>query len=284
MPDPKPNTGEPTGNPNPASGPAPANEPNPAAPGSVQTPPEGVKPQEPANPAQPVPLDRQKQGQQPTPGAPTGGNVPLSALQEEREKRQALQQELENVKQYVQQIAGQPNAGTTYPQGAQAPVQAPADNQRAQIDKLWETDPRQAVRAEIDSSLSYYDTVNAHIEAQANQLASKYPDFNNYRTTAMNYIRTLPYEQRGQQGVVELAYMVARGQNVDTILQTREQELMEKFKTGQLAGALNQPAGAGAAPATPMGQVTVTPEQQAAAEAMGISVDDYIANMKGAAA
>jgi hypothetical protein len=203
-------------------------------------------------------------------------------LQEEREKRQSLQAELDQVKQYVQQT----NAGTTYgtPQGAPQPAQAPIDQARAQIDKLWESDPRQAVRAEINQSLTYYDTVNANLEGQATYLSQKYPDFNNYRTTAMNYIRTLPYEQRAQDGIVELAYMVARGQNVDSILQTKEQELMEKFKTGQLAGSLHQPAGATGAPMTPTAGVTLTPDQTAAANAMGLSPEDYIANMSNTGA
>jgi tellurite resistance protein len=179
----------------------------------------------------------------------------------------------------------QPNAGQVY-NAPQEPSQAPQqtiDAQREQINKLWETDPREAVRAEIDQSLLYYDTVNATLESQANHLASKYPDFNTYRTTAMNYIRTLPYSQRAQQGIVELAYMVARGQNVDTILQTRERELMEKFKTGQLAGGLHTPAGAGGHPTTPTADVTLSPEQKQAAAAMGLSEQDYIAHMSGAA-
>jgi tellurite resistance protein len=206
--------------------------------------------------------------------------VPLKALQEEREKRQQLQQELEQVKQLVQGTQ-QPNAGQVYgtPQASPQAPQATNDVQAKELERLWETDPRQAVRAEIDQSLSYYDTVNAQIESQANFLQTKYPDFNSYRTTAMNYIRTLPYNQRAQNGIVELAYMVARGQNVDTILQTKEQELMEKFKTGQLAGSLHQPAGAGSAPMTPTGEVTLTPEQQTAAQAMGLSDQDYAAHM-----
>jgi hypothetical protein len=75
--------------------------------------------------------------------------------------------------------------------------------------------------------------------------------------------------------------MVARGQNVDTILQTREQELMEKFKSGQLAGSLQHPAGAGGQPFTPSGDVQLTSEQQQAARAMGLSDEEYSANMKG---
>jgi tellurite resistance protein len=271
-----PNTGN-AGNPNPDSGAAPANEPNPAVPGQAQTPPAGVNPQE---PNAGVPLDRQ--GQPPAPGASGDDKtVPLAALQEEREKRQALQSELEQVRQQVSQIQ-QTNGGTTYgaPQAAPQAPQSTYEQQRAQIDELWEKDPREAVKAEINQSLSYYDTVNAQIEAQANQLAGKYNDFNHYRTTAMNYIRTLPYDQRAQNGIVELAYMVARGQNVDTLLQTREQELMDKFKTGQLAGSLHQPAGAGSLPVTSTGEVSLTPDQINAANAMGLSHADYASQIK----
>ena len=271
----QPKPGDATGIPNPAPGQAPGQTPPvPAVPGNAQTPPAGVIPPAPA-----VPLDRQT----PTPGVPGDQTVPLRALQDEREKRQSLQTQVDQLTQQVQSI-GQPNAGTTYVanQQPQAAPQSTIDQQRAQIDQLWQTDPRQAVKAEISSSLSYYDNVNANIEAQANHLSQTHPDFNTYRQTAMNYIRTLPYEQRGQNGIVELAYMVARGQNVDSILQTRETELMEKFKTGQLAGALHQPAGASGVPLTPAAGTTLTQDQIVAANAMGMTEADYIANMSGA--
>lgn len=304
--------GEPTGTPTPGQAlqpgqQAPANQPGtPApvagtpAPGTVQTPPAGVTPSgtpgtpapgtpaagtpapgtpAPGTPSAAVPLDRRPAGT-PPPGAPTGDQtVPLKALQEEREKRQGLQVEVDRLTQVVQGI--QNNGGTTYgaPQGAPQVAQQPNPDPRAHIDKLWETDPKQAVQAEISNSLTYYDSVNANIESQANFLGQKYPDFGNYRTTAMNYIRTLPYDQRAQEGIVELAYMVARGQNVDSILQTKEQELMEKFKTGQLAGALNQPAGASGQPFTPAAGTELTSDQKVAAQAMGMSEEDYIANI-----
>lgn len=268
-----PNTGN-SGNPNPASGAAPANQPNPAAPGQAQPQPGGG--QQPASAPQ--------GGQPPAPGASGDEKtVPLAALQEERDRRQALQAELDQVRQYVQGMQQQqPNGGTAYnaPQSPQNASYGTNNAQREQIERLWETDPREAVRAEISNSLATYDTINAQVEAQANQLASRYPDFNNYRQTAMNYIRTLPYSQRAQNGIVELAYMVARGQNVDTLLQSREQELMEKFKTGQMAGGLHTPAGAGGTPRMPQGDITLSPEQQAAAAAMGMSPQEYAANMK----
>jgi tellurite resistance protein len=219
----------------------------------------------------------------PTPGAQPGDQtVPLKALQDEREKRQALQTELEQLRQVQQQPGQQPHGGTMYnaPQAAPQAPQSTFEQQRAQIDALWDKDPKSAVQAEISSSLNYYDTVNAHLESQANFLGQKYADFPTYRQTAMNYIRTLPYDQRAQEGIVELAYMVARGQNVDTILQTKEQELMEKFKTGQLAGSLHQPAGAGAMPVTPTGEVTLNAQQIAVADAMGLSHADYASQIK----
>lgn len=270
--------GDTPGIPNPVPGQAPANTPvNPAVPGQAQTPPAGVTPQAPSTP---VPLDRK--GTPPTPGGQPGEQtVPLKALQDEREKRQALQSELDKVQQYVQQQQLS-NSQTSYgmPQSAPQAPQSTNEQEQARLDQLWQTDPRQAVKAEINQSLSYYDTVNANLEGQATYLSTKYPDFNAYRSTAMNYIRSLPYDQRAQEGIVELAYMVARGQNVDTILQTKEQELMEKFKSGQLAGSLHQPAGAGAVPITPTGEVTLTPDQINAANAMGLSHADYASQIK----
>jgi hypothetical protein len=226
-------------------------------------------------------------GKQPDsqPTGDTGGQqqtVPLRALQEEREKRQALQTRVEQLTQYVQQIAHNPGA-TTYGNAPQSPSQAHSGTNagsQVDIDKLWESDPRKAVQATIQQSLSTYDSINASLESQASYLSNKYPDFNEYRQTAMNYLRTLPYDQRAQDGIVELAYMVARGQNVDNLIKTREQQLMEKFQRGELAGSMTgTPAGAAGMTMVPGDQPQLTADQKVAAEAMGISEADYIASM-----
>ncbi len=257
----QPNTGN-TGNPNPADqNPNPpagtGNQPAPSAPGTQNagvTPPTGDKG-----------------------GAP---QVPLAALQEEREKRQALQDEVEQLKRLVTGNSQQaPNYGVPQRQAVQQNIDPYGTNWHQEIEKLWETDPRRAVQAEIMKAFSWYDGIQANIDSEAENLSQKYSDFNNYRAQALNYVRSLPQDQRGTPGIVELAYMLVRGQNVDNILKSKEEELMQKFQSGQTAGSYNIP-GSYSTPTTPQGTVQLTPEQKAAANAMGISEADYISQMQ----
>jgi hypothetical protein len=199
----------------------------------------------------------------------------LAALQEEREKRQALQSELEQLRRAVQQPA--PQQPQYQPQQQMQPA---VDDWKEQIEKLWETDPRRAVQAEIMRAVTWYDTVSARVDHEAESLTNKYADFNNYRTAAMNYVRSLPHEQRATPGIVEMAYMLVRGQNVDNILKTREEELLARFQSGQMAGQLNVPGSYGS-PQVHQGAVQLQEEQRMAAAAMGISDADYVKYMKG---
>lgn len=204
----------------------------------------------------------------PAPQAGGDGKVPLAALMEERDKRQGLQSELESLRTQMAQLQQQVGGFRT-----QQPAAQPQQDVKAHLDKLWETDPRQAVQAEIMMAAQWMDNVNAKVDQEAAQLAVKYPDFNDYRNTAMGYVRSLPLEQRGQPGVVEMAYLVSRGQNVDKIIEAQRVALQQQFI--QNPGMFQVPAGSGA-PAIGGGQKPALNEDQLkAASAMGISPEEY---------
>lgn len=209
----------------------------------------------------------------PAPAAvkPPDGMVPLPALQEERSKRQELEAEVSRLRQQV----------------GQAVQQQPQQQGIAQVDpkveleKLWDTDPRKAVQVEIMYAMDWRDRVDGALNAQADNLAMKYPDFNNYRSSALGYVRTLPAHQRGAAGILEAAYYMVRGQNVDQLLQSREAELLERYRRGELtAQQVSQPAGAFSAPLVNPGAITLNADQLAVAAAMGMSPESYASQIK----
>lgn len=232
----------------------------PAAPGSVPP----VTP-EPAKTVQPAPVAK-------TGGAPEGEkketqSVPLATLMEERSKRQALEAEVALMKQQSQL------------QPPQISQQQPPNQIAEEIDKLWETDPRRGVQAEIMLAMDWYDRTNNTIDQQADSLAVKYPDFNKWRTNATRYVRALPLQQRSQPGALEMAYFIVRGQNVDDILKQQNEDLMRKFQTGELAGMVSTPPGAVGA-ATPTSTIQLSDQQRQAAAAMGIPEEEYVKFMQ----
>ena len=240
----------------------------PSTPGSEQ------KPATP-DPAQrpyptPTPGAEPKPGVTPTPGEPKGETVPLAALMDERGKRQTLEAEVTLMKQQ-QQVPGQQMPGT--------PMQQPPNNQMEEIDKLWDTDPRKGVQAEIMMAINWFDQTNNAIDHQADALSGKYADFSKWRSDATRYVRGLPLNQRSQQGVLEMAYFIVRGQNVDGILKQQNDDLMAKFQTGELAGMISTPPGTVGSPA-PVAGVQATQDQVTAATAMGMTIEDYMSNVK----
>jgi hypothetical protein len=185
---------------------------------------------------------------------------------EERDKRQGLQSELESLR-------GQLSALKQQVTGVQAPVAQPQNDMKAHLDKLWETDPRQAVQAEIMMAAQWMDNVNAQVEHEAASLAGKYNDFNDYRNIAMGYVRSLPLEQRGRPGVVEMAYLVARGQNVDKIIENQRAQLAQQFQ--QNPAMFQVPPGAGAPQVMVGAKPALNDDQMKAAAAMGMSPEEY---------
>ena len=230
--------------------------------------PEQAKPVQP--PAQAVPPVAAPS--KPADVKPEPGTVPLSALHEERTARQQLQAELASLKAQMSNIQSgiQPVVQQQQPQVHDA---------KAELDKLWDTDPRKAVDQTIMYAFDWKDRIDAGLENQADQLAQKDPDFNVYRGTTMNYVRTLPLNQRGTNGILEAAYFMIKGQNVNTILQNREAELMEKYRRGDMAAGLSTPPGSFSSPA-PVSGTSLTEEQMRVAEAMGLSPEGYASQIK----
>ena len=229
-----------------------------------------IEPQEPAKEAQPTP------GVEPLPGDPSTDvkQVPLPALQEERSKRQALESELADLRNIVtqtQQVQQQQHFQQQ---------QQPQVDPRKELEKLWEDDPRKAVQTEIMYAMDWRDRVDSSLEVQADTLARKYPDFNNYRSTSLGQVRSLPLNQRGGPGILEAAYFMVRGQNVDTMIKQRETELLEKYRRGELsAQGLATPPGAFTA-AAPIEGVQLTQDQINVASAMGLTPEQYASEIK----
>jgi hypothetical protein len=192
-------------------------------------------------------------------------------LHEERSKRQALEQEMSLLRQ--QQAAVSP----------QAPIQQPQQEQaaalRKEIDELWDSDPKKAVQAEIMVALDWRDRVDASMDVEADSLASKYSDFGQYRSAAQGYIRGLPLEQRSKPGIMELAYFVVRGQNVDTLMESQRNDLIQQYQNGELAASLTQ-APAGTVTPAPVAGTVLTEDQSKAAAMMGLSPEDYASAMQ----
>ena len=233
-----------------------------AAPGSV-------------TPASPAPA-KQAQGTPapaPTPAqsAVPEGLIPIREMHEERSKRQALESEVAELRRMVSQ-----------PQ-----VQAPQQQQnlpdpKVELEKLWENDPRKAVQVEIMYAMDWRDRIDANLEVQADQMARNYPDFNNYRSTALGQVRSLPLNQRGSHGILEAAYFMVRGQNADTMIQQREAELLEKYRRGEITAAgLATPPGSFSSPA-PVQGVQLTQDELRVADAMGLSPEGYASQKRAA--
>jgi hypothetical protein len=248
--------------------------------------PAAVTPQTPASapvqaPVKPVVTPAPVAGASLVPAQEDAKVVPISALHEEREKRQALQAEIEALKKVAGQnvlfdIEGKP---VSY---QQPQVDQRQEQYKQEMDRLWETDPRKAVQSEIYAAMSWRDNQDAALDAQESKLTSKYADYNTYRPEIRQYLRTLPLEQRAGPGIAEMAYYIVKGQKVDGIIaQTREQweaDYRQKLANGDLAQGM--PGGTGTAPFTPQGAVTLTEDQKKAAAAFGITEADYVKNMK----
>ena len=243
--------------------PAPAKPPVPAAqvpPASAAVPP--VTPPPAAKPAGVPPAPAQE------------GMVPITALHEEREKRQQMQAQLDAMKKVMSNNVLFDMNGNPVMQQQQV---QPQQNYQQEMDKLWESDPRKAVQAEIYQAMAWRDKVDSDVEGQANEVANKYVDFNTVRSEVMNYVRTLPLEGRGRPGIIEAAYYFIRGQKVDNIIAQKQREMeseyMRKFQAGELASML--PPGTGSLPPVQQGAVVLTQEQKNAAAAMRVPEAEY---------
>lgn len=193
--------------------------------------------------------------------------VPLPALHEAREEVKALRAEMETLKQTYGQT--QVNSAPTY----QAP---PQNNMAAQLENLWEEDPRRAMQTEVMMALNWYDSTNAELDNQESQASSKHDDFDKYRNEVRSFLRRLPVTERNKPGVVELAYYQVKGQKADQMLSSREQEIIRKIRAGESIQGLE-----GTVTASIQQQpVKATVDQEKAALAMGIPVEEYMKHVK----
>lgn len=213
-----------------------------------------------------------------TPPDSGGKQVPLPELLKEREKRQGLEAERDSLRQTLavlqQQQQQYRQQQPVYPQ-AQQPV--PEQRIAQDMQQLWQENPQKAVQAEIMMAINWFDRAGAQVDAQEAQVATKYPDFNTFREPIRNYLRTIPLQQRTQPGVVEAAYYFVKGQQVDNIIKNSQEELMRKIRAGEAIQGFDG-AGAGAPPPQTR---TLTEEQRRVASAMGMTPEQYLANVKG---
>jgi len=256
----------------PVQAPAPAKPPVPAV---LQATPPPATPVAP--PATPPPAAKPA-GASPAP-AQEGTTVPITALHEEREKRQQLQAQVEAMKRIMGNNVLFDSQGNPVMQQQQQQQQVQPFQQ--ELEKLWETDPRKAVQAEIYQAMAWRDHVDAQVEQQAGEVSVKNTDFNNFRPEVMTYLRTLPIEQRSRPGMVEAAYYFIKGQKMDNIVartkQEWEAEYLRRMQAGEFASAL--PSGAFSQPPAPQGTITLTEDQKKAASAMRIPEAEYVKYM-----
>ena len=232
---------------------------------TVATPAGTVAPQTPA----PVANTGDPAGQA---GTNNDKTVPLAALQEEREKRQSLQAELEKVKGAVAQMQMAHQGGQGQPGGQQFGQPAVQPNRMDDLNRLWEEDPRRAMQAELQMALNWYDQVNLGIETESDVLATKLTDFNTYRDDVRKFVRALPPEQRGNKGVVEMAYYVVKGQKADEIYGNKSKEMADKLRSIEAAQGFSS---GGFVPKEGVGPGLTAQETQTALK-MGITPEEYL--------
>lgn len=235
-------------------------------------------PQAPARPVQGTPAPVQQPAATPVaaPATPPAGMIPIAAMHEERTKRQELERELAQLRQ-TQQPQGQPQM-PQQPQQVPMPAGQPTQEQ---IDYLWQNDPRRAVQVQMEMYSDYRDRVDGSVNYNADQIAARNPDFNNYRSMVLGYVRTLPLNQRANPGIIEAAYHMIRGQNVDQLIAAREAEILAKYQRGEYtAQMLQQPTGGYSAPIVTPGQVQLSADQIKVAEMMGLDPQAYASQIK----
>ena len=83
--------------------------------------------------------------------------------------------------------------------------------------------------------------------------------------------------QRGNPGVIELAYFAVKGQDVDNIIKAERETLLAKIKAGESVQGLT---GGTYSATTPPKESTLTEEEVRVAEAMHLTPDQYKAGRK----
>jgi len=215
------------------------------------------------------------------------GYVPLPALQEERERVRELKEQLANLTSVVQEMQNRGANNSMYPP-QQYPQQQmmPRQNQnfypaqsfqnpismQQQAEQMWEDDPVKATAWMVEAGIQNYDSVQRIVDHQKAQVMAKYKDYANYATDIDNYVRALPPSQRAQQGIIDMAYFLVKGQKVDNLTQQAQKDLLDKMRRGESVEGVR---GTYTAPVNTENQ-TLTPEEQNAAMAMGLKPEEYM--------
>jgi GH24 family phage-related lysozyme (muramidase) len=232
----------------------------------------------------PAPQNQGAQGGQPA-NQDQGKTVPITALHEERDKRQSLQTELDQLKKVVEGYTKNPVPPNPYQQpqpqyGYQQPQQQqgfgympqpPADSVQ-RLEQMWEQDPVKAFRTEMAAALQWRDWVETKTDTQIDAAKSRYTDFDKYETQVRRYIRQMPLEQRAGEAIVDAAYYIVKGQNADNIVKAREAEILEKIKRGEQVQGFQY---GGSGTPSPDGD-KYTADEAKAAEAMGVPIAEYM--------
>jgi phage I-like protein len=148
-----------------------------------------------------------------------------------------------------------------------------------ELDNLWREDPRKAMQTELMTALNWKDQVEAQVDDQIDAAATKYKDFNDHQSEVRRYIRRLPVEQRAKPGVIEAAYFMVKGRNADSFAKAEAERLLKKAQAGDGTQTINAGASSGGGDGT-NNAGSLTPEQKAAAAAMGVSEAEYAKYMK----
>ncbi len=231
--------------------------------------PAGVKPPE----VKPDPAGVKPPGEPTDPGVKTDPALLLISLKEEREKRRTAEAKTEQMKQvYGDKMQWDANGNPVAP----AQPSTNATDMQKKIDELWESDPRKGVQAEIMMGFQWFDQVNTGLDMQRSEARGKYPDFDKYESQAMSYVRTLPLDQRAKPGVVELAYLVQKGQSSNTIYEQAREDIIKKLQAGESIQGLQATQAQAAAP----GGKQPTADEAKVAEAMNIPIAEYMKNRK----
>ena len=212
--------------------------------------------------------------------------MPIAALHEERTKRQALDTKLAQLQTLFGdkfKIDEQGNIVPIRETLAAVSPQAPLTQEQflKQLEKTWEEDPRKAVNMEVMMALNWYDSLNTSVETQKDVVRSKFPDFPNYEGEVNRHLKKLPLDQRAQNGSVELAYLVVKGSKADSMLQSEKDkavaELIKRIQAGeQIQGITGGTISVQSSTSGPK----PTQDQVAAANAMGMKIEDYMKYQK----
>lgn len=208
------------------------------------------------------------------PNAAAGNMVPLTALQEEREKRQALASEVEAMKaQMATLTAGAANGNGNGNGNVNVIQNDPNLDYVRQLDSLWRDDPRKAMQAELMIAINWQDQVNAEVDEQVESLSTKNKDFGVYSAEVRRHLRRLPLEQRSRPGVAEAAFYMVKGRQTDTLVKTEAERLAKVAAAASAAGVTVFGGSSGGG--SPAVGVLSEPERAAAA-ALGISEAEYL--------